>query len=65
MLQVIDQIASHQWTDAQIKSLLLRMSKLVKEEVALLSELDKTELWKGDRDGTDQWLERHAERHAA
>jgi 2-polyprenyl-6-methoxyphenol hydroxylase-like FAD-dependent oxidoreductase len=70
MLELTDQIASHQWTDTQIKNLLLRMSKYVKEEVALLSELDATVpysqfLHKGDRDGSGQWLERHAARHAA
>jgi 2-polyprenyl-6-methoxyphenol hydroxylase-like FAD-dependent oxidoreductase len=70
MLELIDQIASLQWTDTQIKSLLRRLSKFVKEEVALLSELDEPGLappsaLKGDRHDPDQRLERNAARHAA
>jgi 2-polyprenyl-6-methoxyphenol hydroxylase-like FAD-dependent oxidoreductase len=66
MLELTDQIASLQWTDAQIQNLLLRMSKLVKEEAAPLGELDETQLLhKGDPDESDQWLEQDAARHAA
>jgi 2-polyprenyl-6-methoxyphenol hydroxylase-like FAD-dependent oxidoreductase len=39
MLQLIDRIASRQWTDAEIKHLLMQLSKFMKQEVALLNEL--------------------------
>src|SRR6266542_3458297 len=70
MLEIIDQVASHQWTDTQIQSLLLRLSKLMKQEVALLSELDEPQLHtpsglKGHPHDPHQWLEQDATRYAA
>ncbi|HKH52656.1 MAG TPA: NAD(P)/FAD-dependent oxidoreductase [Mycobacterium sp.] len=70
MLELIDQIASHQWTDTQIKSLLMRLSKVMQQEVALLRELEEPGLYspsvlKGDRHDPDRPLARDAPRHAA
>jgi 2-polyprenyl-6-methoxyphenol hydroxylase-like FAD-dependent oxidoreductase len=70
MLEIIDQVASHQWSDTQIQSLLLRLSKLMKQEVALLSELDEPQLrtpsaLKGYPHDPHKWLDRDAPRHAA
>ncbi len=70
MLELVDQIASHQWSDTQIKSLLLRMSKIMKQEVALLRGLEEPGLYSpsvltGDRHDPDQRLARDAPRHAA
>jgi 2-polyprenyl-6-methoxyphenol hydroxylase-like FAD-dependent oxidoreductase len=39
MLELIDKIASQQWTDSQIQSLLRRLGTFMHEELAMLSEL--------------------------
>ncbi len=63
MFEVIDQIASHRWTPAQIRGLLKHEARLMRDEVELLRSLDL--LAKGDADDHDEWLEPHAARHAA
>ena len=54
LFDVIDTIASHQWTDAEIGDLLLRLSSAMTDEVELLAGLDAHDLPLAPR---DEWHE--------
>jgi 2-polyprenyl-6-methoxyphenol hydroxylase-like FAD-dependent oxidoreductase len=63
MFEVIDRIASHRWTTDEIARLLKQEARLMRDEVELLRELDRTA--QGGADDHDEWLEPHTARHAA
>ncbi|HEY1292285.1 MAG TPA: NAD(P)/FAD-dependent oxidoreductase [Chloroflexota bacterium] len=66
MFELIDRIASHQWTSAEIGSLLRRQARLMRDEVELVSGLDwPAHAMHSSKGDSYEQLESHAARHAA
>jgi 2-polyprenyl-6-methoxyphenol hydroxylase-like FAD-dependent oxidoreductase len=67
MFDVVDRIASHEWTDSEIVGLLKQNARLMRDEVELLRGLDASEPYtsKGDSRAHPEQLEPHAARNAA